>query len=529
MSSRGRISGGPLAVPLGLGLLLLALTAPGQDERPRPAGVPAKVEKLTVSAKECGVCHASPEKYADDRGKLICEMNEASVWEREDKHKDAYNVLLGPRGQAIGRALGGLSGMTFDVTKERACLNCHATPVYGIEPSQFDQKENGVSCIVCHGAGQEWIALHPYYKRKQWRQHPRKVREEAYGMTDLWDPVRRAETCAACHIGKADLEHPEEGKVLTHAMYAAGHPPLPGFEAATFCEAQPRHWRFLREKTSEVQAFQGYNPAKRERTELVAAGGVVALRTMSALFAAQTRSEGAAKPIGSAWPDFARYDCYNCHHDLRRPSWRQARGYEAPPGRPLEPSWTNPLVRLGVALADPARAGERMTQYRAKLKRFHGALGARPFGDRAEAGAAAQDLADWTDALLSDLRRGTADPRHVGVDGPGALGLLHLLCREARDTWDYDAAREVAWAFRTIFEEAQAFDPKAVPDPKVPEILKQLDAALGLTLRPDGPRGPLENTLAGRLKVIADYDPRAFHALFAELAQRLPPDPAPAR
>jgi len=524
MSTRARSGWRSVTVLAGLGSLGVVLAAPGQDQ---PRQAPAQVEKLTVSAKECAVCHASPEKYADDRNQLICGMNEASVWEREDKHKDAYSALLGPRGQAMGKALGELAGTPFDVTKERACLNCHATPVYGIEPAQFNQKENGVSCVVCHGAGQDWIALHPYYKRKQWRQYPRKVREEKFGMTDLWDPVTRAETCASCHVGKADLEHPEESKVLTHAMHAAGHPPLPGFEVATFCEAQPRHWRYLREKASEVQAFQGYNRAKRERTELVAAGGIVVLREMTALFATQTKAESLLKPVGGPWPDFARYDCYACHHDLRRPSWRQARGADTPPGRPPAPTWSNTLVRLAIAFANPTLARQRLGQYTAKLKRFHEALGARPFGDRTEAAAAAQDLADWAQTLLPDVRRGTADPRHAGIDREGVLTLLHLLCREASDTWDYDSARQVAWAFKVLVEEARDFAPQELRDARIPEILNALDAQLGLKLRPGNPRGPLENTLSARLKVIADYDPRAFHAQFAELAKCLPPDPAP--
>ena len=31
--------------------------------------------------------------------------------------------------------------------------------------------------------------------------------------------------CLSCHLGNA-----REGRVVTHEMYAAGHPPLPGFE-----------------------------------------------------------------------------------------------------------------------------------------------------------------------------------------------------------------------------------------------------------------------------------------------------------
>jgi hypothetical protein len=423
----------------------------------------------------------------------------------------------------MGKALGELGGAPFDVTKERACLNCHATPIYGIEPAQFDQKQNGVSCIVCHGAGQEWIALHPYYKRKQWRLYSRAVREEKYGMTDLWNPVTRAETCASCHIGRVDAEHPEASQVLTHAMYAAGHPPLPGFEVATFCDAQPRHWRLLREKTPEIQAFQGFDPSQRERAKLVAAGSIVALRAMSALFAEQAQGEALAKTPGGAWPDFARYDCYACHHDLRRPSWRQTRKNDAPPGRPPEPTWSNALVRLGVALADPSHAQTHLEAYHAKLRRFHEALKARPFGDRTEAAAAAQDLARWAESFLPDLRKGGAG---TSLSRETTLTLLHQLCREGRDIWDYDAARQVAWAFVVLYDEAQAFDPKTVPDPKVAEILKALDTQLGLRLRERDQTGPLENTLEGRLKTIADYDPAAFHAALAKLERHLPPEPA---
>src|SRR5262249_45351771 len=46
---------------------------------------------------------------------------------------------------------------------------------------------------------------------------------------------------------------------------------------------------------------------------------------------AETALKLLADRAGSAkapWPEFAEYDCYACHHDLREPSWRQQRGYE---------------------------------------------------------------------------------------------------------------------------------------------------------------------------------------------------------
>ena len=38
---------------------------------------------------------------------------------------------------------------------------------------------------------------------------------------------------------------------MTHEMYAAGHPPLPSIEVATFANSIPRHWWLLAEKARE--------------------------------------------------------------------------------------------------------------------------------------------------------------------------------------------------------------------------------------------------------------------------------------
>ena len=34
-----------------------------------------------------------------------------------------------------------------------------------------------------------------------------------------------------------------------------------------------------------------------------------------------------AHDSASDWPEFAHLECYQCHHDLRRDSWRIRRGY----------------------------------------------------------------------------------------------------------------------------------------------------------------------------------------------------------
>ena len=50
--------------------------------------------------------------------------------------------------------------------------------------------------------------------------------------------------------------------------------------------------------------------------------------------------------------DFAHFDCYACHHDLKVPSWRQKRGYRGAPGRPTMKPWSTETLR---AVLDHAR------------------------------------------------------------------------------------------------------------------------------------------------------------------------------
>ena len=117
------------------------------------------------------------------------------------------------------------------------------------------------------------------------------------------EPCPSRETCASCHIGNF-----AGGKVVTHAMYAAGHPPLPGFEAATFSDAEPRHWENLSEKLESPERTSRLNPVpdrdNLEQSQLVVVSGLVSFRESIKLFADQGGGRG-------QWPDFARFDCYS--------------------------------------------------------------------------------------------------------------------------------------------------------------------------------------------------------------------------
>ena len=210
-------------------------------------------------------------------------------------------------------------------------------------------------------------------------------------MTNLRDPVRRSELCASCHIGNYS-----QGKVITHAMYAAGHPPLPGFEPASFGQQQPRHWKYRRETLHAPDLVnRKVNPSATddlEQTQLVAAGGLVVLRESIRLFADQAGA-AIANHEAVAWPALARFDCAACHHDLQSGGsapWRQTRGFPGAPGRPASPAWPLALVPLALEAGDPSHAQDRTAQWNRNLDMFRTALAVQPFGEPDRIAAAAR-------------------------------------------------------------------------------------------------------------------------------------------
>jgi hypothetical protein len=179
-------------------------------------------------AVRCRDCHAKPAE-ATLRSATFVLLTEYAVWKTEDKHAQAYAVLKNNRSENMGKLLGNV-----DVTDIKVgCINCHALGTLKNTTEQF-KREDGVSCAGCHGPSEKWINDHSLPK---WRLNTPE-QKSALKMTDLRDPAVRAELCMSCHVGKAS-----EGKVVTHEMFAAGHPPLPPFDVATFSRNLPPHWR----------------------------------------------------------------------------------------------------------------------------------------------------------------------------------------------------------------------------------------------------------------------------------------------
>jgi hypothetical protein len=444
---------------------------------------------------------------------LLSRCIEYDVWMKSDKHADAYNVLTKARGKRMAKILG------YDVTdpkgKGKACLACHAVVIEDEKVRKasveagFDIKE-GVNCVACHGPHVEWVAQHGLLlTASKFRPLSRQVKEDEYGMRDLWDPVKRTELCSSCHVGSV-----KQGKFVTHEMYAAGHPPLPGFEAATFSNEMPRHWEYLREKSPAIQKELGLKPGEMEQTNLVLVGAAISLRDNMRLLEAQAAKAARATKENDKVLDLSNFDCYACHHDLKSPSWRQKPGYyKGKPGRvPMRP-WSTELVKLAIrylATVDKSADDRQLlTELNGGMKRVIAAFDARPYGDPARIETAAGQLAGWSDKLAR--RMNATYPKEQAAKSLLA-GIPKLY---GKTLMDYDSARQVAWAYEVLFNEANGYKGGSSA---VRKTLADLDKELKLRL-PKGRTKLIEDELAENLKKINNYNPENFQALLLRLGR----------
>ncbi len=503
-----------------------------EPQAPAPGPAAEKPKYRYFGSKSCDQCHSVSKERPTNTPEAIgyIYLDEYTRWSTEDKHRLAFARLSSER----GRRMAGL--LKADVTKrETGCLGCHSAGTAETSSRRqgnlFDPNE-GVSCENCHGPYEGWALDHTQPDFRGW---DAKKRAEK-GMIDVRVPEIQAAQCLSCHIGDA-----AEGKVVTHEMYAAGHPPLPSIEVATFADFIPRHWMLVDEKAADkVKEAEGYRKGELERTKLAIVGASVALNTSMNLIAQEYTTPAKDVP-GQAWPDYARYDCWSCHHDLKRESWRQARGYEMPPGRVPVGEWPLPLVRLGIARigmedADGAKA------LNADLERLqnelHEQASNRPFGREQALIKAASALASWSVVVTKKLV-GLSYDRIIAFD------LLRALVEEARKTKpDYDAARHVAWMIKLLVEDLKddgfAREEKeekqkdgekakkmasiraimAKDRPAIESILSRLDDKLKLEL-PAGRKYEIEDFLGPALEKIGDYDPDQFQADLDRLAEIL--------
>jgi hypothetical protein len=124
-------------------------------------------------------------------------------------------------------------------------------------------------------------------------------------------------------------------------------------------------------------------------------------------------------------------------------------------------------------------------------------------------------VAEWCRQLEARLRGKT-----VPYNRAAAIGLLRQLCaRAARETPDYDMARQRAWAFRMIYAD---LEPKPANASEVQDRWKGLNEELQLAL-PAGQEHQILVELPASLRKRSEYHPAKVQQVFQELARLLPP------
>ena len=281
------------------------------------ASLPTQFAYTGVGSCASTACHGGP------AGSPLKWQSSYTVWATLDPHAKAYAVLASPRSKEIVQRLDGSDPP--EPWKVARCLACHS--VQGAKATlELGMLADGVSCEACHGPANHWLLEHT---TAAWTKLAKSKRYEVpFGMRNTEDMLPRAQQCVGCHIGELD---PSRGVLrdVNHDLIAAGHPRLT-FELSAYMTNMPPHWdKSAGEKT-------------KEEARAWAVGQVVSAAADFALREAHSKSGGI---------EFADYDCFACHHELKTKSWRRTqfnarRGFATPGDLRLSTWYTGMLPRL---------------------------------------------------------------------------------------------------------------------------------------------------------------------------------------
>jgi hypothetical protein len=97
--------------------------------------------------------------------------------------------------------------------------------------------------------------------------------------------------------------------------------------------------------------------------------------------------------------------------------------------------------------------------------------------------------------------------------------LLQHICHTATSTsWDYDSARQLAWAFAAVYEELNPKPPANAE--RIREQLEILKKELKLAL-PSGTGKQILAELEDSLQKLNDYRPKKFQEIFGKMSELL--------
>jgi hypothetical protein len=430
--------------------------APGAPPAAGPFDEPENGFYLGPTTCGSSSCHGS----VTPRRTLGVRQDEYFIWQKKDRHAQAYGVLFNDRSRAIARRL-----HLGEAAESQACRTCHALAVPARQQRGPLELEDGISCEGCHGPASGWLEGH---RSESWT-HQQSV---AAGMTDLREVQVRAAVCLSCHLGAA-------GKTVNHDLIAAGHPQL-AFELDNYSEGMPAHWLPFADRPA------GESDRDTHGARAWAVGQAASFRADLEQIARRARG---ARDDAAPWPEFSELSCDSCHHSLAQERWRTAPDRPGRPGLPRISPARYAILRHLVAAAAPERQAALdggVEHLDAGLSR----LGTPPAEVAADAERLGREIAElvprldrlrWDDALARRLLLAVAQ-------NEGGL-----------ETADYASAQQAALAVQTLVSQLLASEPRRVRS--------------GLAGAAEGLAAELQNPYA--------FDPGRFADRLAQLSRQL--------
>jgi hypothetical protein len=453
---------------VGVKLLLLALAAAavwaawprtraGEAAPSAPEAQPAPA-CMGVATCASSACHHGNE----GKGR---KGSEYSTWAGHDKHAQAYQVLYNDRSRAMVRNLYGDGEGVKPATEQPLCLKCHATgdgDLKGQGP-RFAPAD-GVGCESCHGPAEKYLAVH---YRDGFRDKSAKEKYDEYGLWPTKNLAFRARLCAGCHVGDADT-----GKEVNHDLYAAGHPRL-NFEFSAYLAQYPKHWNVDDDKARQRARDQDYE------ARVWALGQVACARASLALL--EKRAVAAGKGA-VPWPEFAEYDCFACHKNLRPDSPRQKAGFgDRLPGSLPWGTWYWSAALPFAKQTDPKFDANQWAELRKEME--------RPSPRPAEVSRLAGDLLKQADGWRAKVAQ---------AGKPDAANVREFMARMLGDekraeslTWD--EATQLYLALEALSRARFELEPGRAPSPEFAGGLRDLRKELVAAFQLPGAKGRVES------------------------------------
>lgn len=295
-------------------------------------------QHLGVASCASTTCHGQAKPASTGN----IQQNEYLIWARYDPHAGAQALLFEERSRTLAQRLG-----LKAAHEAPECLACHAEQVPAAQRGPKFQLSDGIGCEACHGGAERWLAGH-------YAPDATHAGNVARGLVALPDPAVRAGTCLGCHVGDA------RDRFATHRIMAAGHPRLP-FELDTWSEL----WRTSggREHYVRDADYLARKPVP-DSVAVWTTGLVAQGQQLADLLAARYRTD-------RGLPDFALFNCYSCHRDMRLAAWRD-KGRDAG-GEPGQLRFDDSaLTLLATALASRPELQQRLRSDTLALQRTAG-------------------------------------------------------------------------------------------------------------------------------------------------------------